>query len=134
VIEQGIREILFGDSTINGLCGDRIRPMIGSQDDIQPRIVFQVTGDEPVGTYTGASAFSVATVEIDAIADTYKECVALAGEIKRVLDWVKVITTELHIAPSRLTDETDVEQALIVGTAKPVFLKTLTFELQYRSV
>lgn len=131
MLEKAINDILSGDSTIYGMTGDRIAPMNSAQGDIQPRIAYLVSADEPNNTFTGPSAFFSATVEIDAIADTYKKCAQLSGEIKRVFDGVIVNTSDVRIIPSRLTDESDIEQGMIDGAGKPVYLRTLTFSMLY---
>src|SRR4051812_11104997 len=131
MLEQGIREALAGDSTISNLTGNRIRPLIGAQDDIQPRIAFKISNDDPIQTFGGASRFSTATVEIDSIADTYKACAQLSAEVKRIFNGTAVMTSTVRITPSTMTDESDIEQAVIEGTEQPVYLRTQTFEMLY---
>lgn len=133
MIEQGIRDALAADSTVAGMVSARIRPLIGSQDDVQPRIAYQVTGDENIGTYAGPGSHGTATVEIDCIGDTFKQSLTLSDAVKSVFDHQAITTATIRISFGKLTDETDVEQALIEGTEQPVYLRTLTFEFLYRA-
>ena len=106
--------------------------MINAQDDIQPRIAYQVTGDESIDTYSGPSGYSTATVEVDCIADTAKGCATLSANVKRVLDGYSGSIGGVYIVPSVLKDGSDIEQALIEGTEQVVYLRTLSFEMLYR--
>jgi Protein of unknown function (DUF3168) len=133
IIEQGINEALSGASAVIALAADRIGPLIGTQAATQPRIAYQVTKDQGIGTYTGPSGYSEATVEIDSIGDTYKQCSQLSEAIKAIFDQKALTAGPARISFGKLTDETDVEQGLIEGTEIPVYIRTQTFELLYRA-
>lgn len=134
MLEQGIKERLAADTTIAGLTGGRIRPLIGAQLDARPFLTFQVTSDQSIGHALGASAYSNAQVEIGILADTYLACAALSVEVKRVLDRQAYNTTTVRIAPSVLDDETDIEESTPPGQAAPVFVRTQTYRVLYRAI
>lgn len=77
--EGAIYAILAADSGVGALCGDRISPHQRLQSTDLPALVYAVQSFEPVRGLGATSGFTMATITVAAIADTYASAKSLAG-------------------------------------------------------
>jgi hypothetical protein len=132
VIEEAIRALLLADATVAAIVGRRVRPMLAGPHDKRPYLVYS-TDIETIPTYGGTSAFRRSTLTLSSIADSHEDCRELAGELRRILDGYSGTTTGVQIVPCFLQDESEVEQGVEPGTERPVYVRTQTYRVLYRS-
>lgn len=88
--EKAIVAQLLADSAVSAVVADRISPLLSTQDDPCPRIVYTTEGNESTQTYASngkeAGALQKASVTISCEALTFAEAADLAEKVRQAID------------------------------------------------
>ena len=86
-IEETLVARLLAEATLTALVGDRIEPVLSSQDTALPALSYQTIGRATEHTMDGPG-MSRPRIQITAIGRTYAQVVAVLAAVKTALDGV----------------------------------------------
>lgn len=82
LIEDGIREVLLGLSSVTALVGQRIRPGVLDEGDARPAVVISVEREEHQNTLDQSGGLVQADITVHAVADSHRQARILAKMIQ----------------------------------------------------
>lgn len=132
-LQNAIRAMLLANADVAALVGDRVRPVIGAQEDPKPFLTIQISNNQGTQTHSGPAGSRNATAEIAIVSETYRDAEALALLIDRIVNGYVGVVPDQHIriAPATLDDESDIEQSTPEGWSQPAYVKTLAYRCRY---
>ena len=82
----GVIDVLVNDASVAARVSARIYPIERQQGSALPALSVDVTDIDPSDTKDGVSTLDEEFTSVTSYADTYNECVLLAGECRSALD------------------------------------------------
>lgn len=101
MIEQELAARLLGSTTLTALVGDRIEPVINSQDTALPALSYQRISAVTDYSHDGQSGVT-ARIQLTALGSTYAQVCTVLAVCRKVVDgvrwandWVSFVETEM---------------------------------------
>jgi hypothetical protein len=117
-------------TAVTDLVADRVYPIIAPQNArTYPQVVYQISGEEHPGHYTGTSGLGKATVTVACIARSYAGSVELAAAVRVALDQQAGTWGSVVVKGCFFEDADEQQDANDQGQDDLLFLKVLTFTI-----
>lgn len=85
-LEEALRTRLLADSTVSGLVGTRIFPLVIPQGQALPAIAYQRISGVREHTHAGASGLAHPRIQYACVAETFTQARAVADAVRQRLD------------------------------------------------
>lgn len=128
MIEKKLVDVLLGDTTVTGLVGTRVFPVVIRDDTALPAITYQRLSGERSYTLSGRSGWATVRVGVSVWAREYAQAREAADAVRNALDaYDSDDPTDIQVAT--VSDGADTYDADI-----DVFGCSLDIEIKYQEV
>jgi len=129
--EGAIYSILASDNGVGAIAGDRISPHIRLQGTALPALVYTLEEFEPVRTLGGTGGFTMATVTIASIGETYASAKSLAGAVITALNGTTGTLDSTAITSLIYTGQTSSDPGIGEGEEDLPYEIITTYRMHY---
>jgi len=135
MFETSIKTALAGSASLSALVSTRIRPLHVAQKEARPYVAYVVNDrEDPSPTHDGPSIFTRITYDVACVADTYEQCAQMSDLVRARLGALDgYVSGGVRVIWTRFQDETDIEQGMVPGAEKPLYMRSQTYRAMYRA-
>lgn len=121
MIEQSMFSLLSTTPAITAIANDRVFFNVRPQDERRPSLVLTRVGTQYFRTFKTVSGSIKGSIQIDALASTYRVAKELAKAVRNLLDGYVGYVTDTRFRWIQVDDETDIPTVPLVGKAEPTY-------------
>lgn len=132
MIEEAIRTVLGENETINDLVGGRIYPETRAQSAALPCLVFGISNEQAIGSFSGTS-FWKTDIEIIAVAATKATAALIAEAVVAGIDGFVGTKSSTKIEQCLHSRSTTTYNSPVAGESVGAFIHTAIFSVHYKA-